>query len=486
MRLALLATICIAALAGRGGNSTTAPEGRPPGIDVPSPTPVATGQQIPGSKIAHVIVMIQENRTVDNLFSSSFLTGGAGYPGANTTKIALLHSGKTAPLVETPLEIPYTPLHAHQYLVSEWNNGAMNQFDLDPSEATQPGYAAPPSGALGYVPDFESLLYHALAYRYALADMTFSSRLSPTFPGHQWLLAGQGPADDPVFPSSPANPTPNQNVWGCDSAPGTSAAAFTTGENTMPGPVCFNYQTIADLMDAHHVTWKYYTGAIGTYDGSISAFDAVQHIRSGPDWTRNVVTPPTQILSDIASCNLPSVAYVTPPEAASDLSGTLGAGGPAWAATIYIALTDALRQKNENCQYYNNAAILLTWDDSGGWYDHVPPPRSTNGASLGFRVPLLVISGYAKSAYVPGGPYVPFVSHVTRSHASILAYIEKNYALGNLGQLDASADPLDDMFDNARASPIPPIPNSIVQGWMRNALARGQQRPWTQGVIDRD
>jgi phospholipase C len=486
MRSGLLrAAFCVAALAGFGGSGTTAAAPPPTGSDAPTPATLGTGQQIPGSKIAHVIVMIQENRTVDNLFSSSFLSGGDGYPGANTTRSALLHTGKTAPLAETPFEVPYTPLHAHKHLVNEWNKGAMNQFDLDPAEPTQPGYHPPPMAALGYVPDFESLLYHALAYRYALADMTFSSRLAPTFPGHQWLIAGQGPADDPVFPS--LEPTPNQNIWGCDSAPGTTAAAFTTGESTTPGPVCFNYPTIADLMDAHHVTWRYYTGAIGTYDGSISAFDAVQHVRSGPDWTKNVVSPPTAILGDIASCNLPSVSYVTPPEAASDLSGTLGAGGPAWAATIYIALTDALQQqKSANCRYYDNTAIILTWDDSGGWYDHVPPPPSTNGAVLGFRVPLLVISGYAKSNYVPGGPYLPFVSHVTRSHASILAYIEKNYALGSLGQLDATADPLDDMFDNARTSPVTPIPNSIVQGWMRKALVRGEQLPWTQGVVDRD
>jgi phospholipase C len=475
MRNVMLSLCAVAALCGYGGNGAT------------TPAAVPAGQQIPGSKIAHVIVLIQENRTVDNLFSSSFLAGGAGYPGANTTRTALLHTGKTAPLALIPFEVPYTPMHMHQHLVNEWNNGAMNQFDLDPTEATQPGYRPPPSGALGYVPDFESLLYHALAYRYALADMTFSSRLSPTFPGHQWLIAAQGPADDPIFPFPSPNPTPNQNVWGCDSAPGTTAAAFTTGENTVPGPVCFNYQTIADLMDAHHITWKSYSGAIGTYDGSLSAFDAVEHIRSGADWAKNVVTPPTQVLSDIASCNLPSVSYVTPPESASDLSGTLGAGGPAWAATIYIALTDALQQqKNEDCRYYDNTAILLTWDDSGGWYDHVAPPPSTKGASFGFRVPLLVISGYAKSNYVPGTKYLPFVSHVTRSHASILAYLEKNFALGNLGQLDATADPLDDMFDNARSSPVPPIPNSIVQAWKQKALARGRQLPWTVGVVDRD
>ena len=443
------------------------------------------GQQIPGSKIAHVIVMIQENRTVDNLFSSSFLTNGAGYPGADTTRTALLHTGKTAPLHEEPFEVPYTPLHMHRDLVREWNGGAMNQFDIDPAEATQMGYTPPPMPALGYVPDFETLLYHAFAYRYALADMNFSSRLSPTFPGHQWLLAGQGPADDPVFPAPGPAPTPNQNVWGCDSAPGTTAAAFTTGEDTQPGPVCFDYQTIADLMDAKGVRWRSYTGAIQTYDGSVSAFGAVKHIRFGPDWTRDVASPPSQILDDIASCNLPSVSYVTPPETASDLSGTLGAGGPSWVATVYIALTDSMTlQHDPACRYYDNTAIILTWDDSGGWYDHVKPPPSTNGASFGLRVPLLVISGYANSAYEKSK--VPFVSHVVRSHASILRYIEQNFGLASLGTLDATADDLHDMFDYARSAPVPPIPNSVVAAWKRKIDGRGRHLPWTLAVVDRD
>jgi phospholipase C len=442
---------------------------------------------VAGSPIAHVIVVIQENRTLDNLFGSSVLGGGRGYPGADTTMSALLHDGTHAALAPIPFEIPYTPLHMHPDLVAEWNNGAMNGFDLDRAEATQPGYAPPVRPALGFVPDFETTLYHALAYRYALADRMFASRLTPTFPGHQFLIAGQGPADDPIFPApKPSAPPANENIWGCDSEPGTTAAAFTTGENTIPGPVCFHYDTLATLLDRAGVTWRYYTGAIGTYDGSVSAYDAVQPIRSGPDWLTKVVSPPGAIDVDIANCNLPSVSYVTPPETASDLSGTLGAGGPAWIATMYIGLTEALMQTDPRCRYYNDTAILLTWDDSGGWYDHVLPPKDAQGNSWGMRVPLVVISGWAHSNYVPDAKYLPYVSHTPREFGSIIRYIEKNFGLGSLGTRDASADDLHDMFDYTRAAPIPPIPNSVMNEGAKAALANGSQLPWTEGVVDRE
>jgi len=445
------------------------------------------GRQVAGSPIAHVIVVIQENRTLDNLFGSSVLNGGKGYPGADTTQSALLHDGSHAALVPIPFEVPYTPMHLHKYLDAEWNGGAMNGFDTDPAEVTQPGYTAPPRPALGYVPDFETTLYHALAYRYALADRMFSSRLSPTFPGHQFLIAGQGPADDPIFPAPlPSQPPANENIWGCDSAPGTTAAAFTVGENTVPGPVCFHYDTLATLLDRAGIPWKYYTGAIGTYDGSISAYDAVQPIRDGPHWATNVVSPPATIDVDIAHCNLPPVSYVTPPETASDLSGTLGAGGPAWVATMYIALSESLMQSDPKCRYYNNTAMLLTWDDSGGWYDHVLPPRDAQGNTWGMRVPLVVLSGWAQSNYVPGKAYLPYVSHTPREFGSIIRYIEKNFALGSLGTRDAGADDLSDMFDYSRDAPIPPVPNSVMNEGAKAALGYGRQLPWTQGVVDKD
>jgi phospholipase C len=132
------------------------------------------------------------------------------------------------------------------------------------------------------------------------------------------------------------------------------------------------------------------------------------------------------------------VSFVTPPFGASDHGAELGAGGPAWVMSLYIALT-------ENRPLYNSTAMLVTWDDSGGWYDHVAPPKDSFGP-LGFRVPLIVISPYARAK----------VNHDVHTFGSILHYIENNWNLGNLGQTDAHSDDLSDMF-NYKQKPIPPI-----------------------------
>lgn len=98
-----------------------------------------------------------------------------------------------------------------------------------------------------------------------------------------------------------------------------------------------------------------------------------------------------------------------------------------------------------NSAYWSNTAILITWDDWGGWYDHVPPPSIVNdgmgwgsGYVYGFRVPLIVVSPYAKAGYV---------SHVTHDFGSILKFIEQTFSLESLGYADSRADDLSDCFD---------------------------------------
>jgi phospholipase C len=418
-------------------------------------------QQVLGSPIAHVIVVIQENRTMDNLFASSILTGGGPYPGANVTQTATI-DGTRIPMKATPFEYPADPSHKHASLVAEWDGGKMDGFAKD-SVYPDPGFPpGPPNFPLAYVPADETTLYHLLAQRYALADDNFAPRLVPTFPGHMFLVAAQSqPADDPTDPIT----------WGCDSAPGTTVPIFGAGENEVtPGVFpCFDDRTIGDLLDQAHVSWKYYTGAPNAVaDAWVNVYDAIRHIRYGPDWNANVDIPMSNVLSDIAGCALPQVAYVTPTWLASDHAGSLSNAGPGWVGSIYMAVEQSGRSANTACRYAGNTAIILTWDDSGGWYDHVAPPPGPNGASYGFRVPLVVISPWARSNYTPGNAHVmPYVSHTQRSTTAIVTFIEKNWALGTLGQRDASGDDLSDMFDYARATPVPPMIYLAMQRLIR-------------------
>lgn len=412
---------------------------------------------VAGSPIKHVIVLIQENRTFNNLFASSILNGGKGYPGAETTQVANI-GGKKIRLLSTPFEYPADPDHSHPSLVAEWNDGAMDGFPNDQVYAN-PGFPSPPPNfTISYVPQYETIVYHQLAQRYALADRNFSPRLAPTFPGHNFLVAGRSlAADDPTDPVT----------WGCDSKAGTTVPTFGQGEREhYPGVFpCFDFRTIADLMNEHGVSWRYYTGAIdNTVDAAVNVYDAMKRIRYSASWTNgSVSTPMSNVLSDIQNCRLPSVAYVTPTWLNSDHAGNLTDGGPGWIGSIYLAIEQSRKNGRAACRYYGSTAMIVVWDDSGGWYDEVAPPPGPGQTHWGFRVPLIVISAWAKSNWVSKGAFTPYVSHTMRESTSILRYIEKNWNLGNLGQRDASGDALEDLFDYKRPAQIPPISELVVK-----------------------
>jgi phospholipase C len=406
------------------------------------------GEPVAGSPIRHVIVLVQENRTFDNLFASSVLANGGPYPGANTVQTATV-DGKTVKLHEVPFEYPADPSHNHLSLLAEWDHGKMDGFAKD-FVTVGKGMPKPVDFTYAYLPASETTLYDILASRYALADNNFAPRLVPTFPSHYTLQTAQ----------SYVAGNPNDSIWGCDSKPGTTVPVFGEGEAMVrPGVFpCFDQPTIADLLDGAHVSWKYYTGSIyDVTDTAVNIYDAFRRIRYGPQWRSNVVTPSGTILNDIQLCNLPSVAFVMPNFLDSDHAGSLSAAGPGWVGSIYNAVVQS-EHAPAACNYYTNTAIILTWDDSGGWYDHVAPPPGPDGTSWGFRIPIVVMSAWARSNYDPANPHAtPYVSHTKRESTSIDAFIEKNWGLGNLGQRDVIDDDLSDMFDYARAQPVPPF-----------------------------
>ena len=164
-------------------------------------------------------------------------------------------------------------------------------------------------------------------------------------------------------------------------------------------------------------------------------YDAVRHIRFGPDWQRDTVTPSTQILNDIADGNLAAVSWVNSAADASDHPQLNDGRGPSWVASIVNAVGQS--------SYYDNTAVLVTWDDWGGWYDHVVP-QEYGVLGTGFRVPLLVVSKWSKHGYV---------STNTHEFGSILRFIEDVYGLPTLGTRDAVSDDLTDCFDFSQTPP---------------------------------
>jgi phospholipase C len=209
------------------------------------------------------------------------------------------------------------------------------------------------------------------------------------------------------------------------------------------GPACKAYSnTILSELTAARFSWRYYTNALDDLWSGPTA-DAACWAARDSCWS-NIIAPSETVLADIASHRLANIAFVNPEHATSDHPGFMSnaQSGQNWVASIVNAI-------GNDPYYWSNTTILLTWDDWGGWYDHVPPPRPPfNGDpyEYGFRVPLVVVSPYV----TPGQ-----VDHTTRnSYGSILRYIETTFRLQSLGQVDAPSltDDLTSLF-NYRAKP---------------------------------
>ena len=354
----------------------------------------------------------------------------SGFPGADTATTGI-NKGNVVTLSSVTLEDPFDPDHSHIAWEKDWDGGKIDDFGWKPSyPSTNLPYA--------YVPRDESLPYWTLASAYTVADRMFQSNTGPSYVAHQYIIAGQSAGAD-------ENPNTTANVWGCDSPPGTTVALIGPNGTDLPGPFpCFDYQTMGDLLDASKISWKYYApSATGGNAGYIwSAYDAIKHIRYGPDWAGDVISPETQVLTDINSGTLAQVSWVVPSYANSDHAGSRSNTGPDWVASIVNEIGAS--------QYWSNTVVFITWDDWGGWYDHVSPPQIDN-MGLGFRVPLIVVSPYAMHGYV---------SHTQHEFGSFLAFLELRFSLPSLQTRDAVSDNLMDCFDFSQSvQPYTPVPS---------------------------
>ena len=146
-------------------------------------------------------------------------------------------------------------------------------------------------------------------------------------------------------------------------------------------------------------------------------------MRYGSEWKTNIVSPEKAVLTDASNGKLPSVAWVIPDGINSDHAGFGRSDkGPSWVAGV----VNAIGQGSD----WNSTAIIILWDDWGGWYDHVAPPQ-LDYAGLGFRVPMIVVSPYAKQGYVSSTQY---------EFGSVVKFVEEAFGLGSLGTDDQRAN----------------------------------------------
>jgi len=386
-----------------------------------APTPEYLLAQALPTPIKHVVIVIQENRTPDFLFQ--------GIPGADIAKYAIDSMGERVPLHPTSLAAPFDLGHSYDRFVTDYDNGKMDGFDAG---IPQQHHLRP----FGYGVLSEIQPYHDMARQYVLADHMFATNRGPSFPAHLYLVSGTA-GDEGMFRYRVKdNPhdivTKQEKPGGCD-APKTVFVHTIKVLDGSDGPMrfaCFERTVLSDFLDAKGISWRYYQ--VGAGPGLWHPFNAIHHVRYGNDW-KNVVASSPQFLKDVKSGNLAGVTWLTPYSTWSDHANPKwgSAQGPAWVAAVVNAIGTS--------KFWNSTAILVTWDDWGGWYDHVKPP-SYNAYELGFRVPLLIISPYARQGYV---------SKVEHEFASLLVFTEETFGIpkGALKDTDRRADDLNDAFD---------------------------------------
>jgi len=471
-RFGLLSLVAALAVAGCNGSSSTSL--------VPPPTQ-------PAHSIQHVVILLQENRSFNNLFM--------GFPGATTATTGLCEkarwcppSGKV-PIKSVTLEstnqfsLGTDISHSHGAFEVECDPTASNVCQNDGFDKITFGQAlyGPPAKLYPYraVRRSETKAYWDFAGQYGLADDMFFTATASSFIAHQQIIAGT----TRLNANESLTDQPSNTPWGCDASPGTTTAIIkTNGQvNEFGGPFpCFTqYKTMADLFDAAGLSWQFYVASIhGDFSGGVwNGFDAIAKVRcasftppdkchgEGADWKPHMSFPNTKLFSDLKKGTLPAVSYVIPILADSDHPASGCNHGPHWVTSVVNAIGTS--------KYWKDTAILIAWDDWGGWYDPVPPPQ-TNYTSLGFRVPLIAISPYAK-------PH--FVSHTQYDFGSILKFIEQTFGLGSLGTSDQDANSIGDMF-NLSQSPNAfhkePLPSE------RNCGSGSGSSPTMEQIIDHD
>ncbi len=429
--------IFLSACGGNNGLTTNSTPGLPLTSLAPSAREQApstgTRRQTSG-KIQHVIIIVQENRSFNDLFY--------GFPGATTATYGYDSSGNKIDLTPIPLETTWDLEHDSSGFFAACNgtgsirgtdckmNGFNNEWTGCYSgncKYTHPQY--------GYVPPTETKPYFDMAKQYVLADQMYASNFdASSFISHQYIISAQ--AESAVnFP---------YGAWGCPGGSGDNISKVGPQRQIPDGHevVCWNPTTLGDELDNAGISWAFYATAYGGSNPGIwSAYQAVKHIYNGPDWDKDVISQPSQILTDITNGNLRTVSWVTPTWTNSDHAGSGSNTGPSWVTSVVNTIGQS--------KYWDSTAVFIFWDDYGGWYDPEPPAYADYDG-LGMRIPMVIVSPYAKKGRV---------SHVHFEHGSILRFIEDQFGLGRLSASDKRANsPAKDAFDFKK----PPRPFKVI------------------------
>jgi phospholipase C len=370
------------------------------------------------SPIKHIVILVKENHSFDNILGQM-----AGVDGSRTANVF----GNTVPLTTTPDMLQHDIIHSGPQSLKAVDHGKMNGFSKEGWAIQNNVDVADSQYTQAQIP-----LYYSYASTYAVADHFFSTFLGGSFTNHLILISGQSghTIDNPHRKSGP-------KAWGCDSTKTTLVPVLIHGSVKRIYP-CFNMQTLADEANAVHMPWKYYAAPKGVLGYIWSSFDAIRHIRESAQWGTNVVNN-TQFVEDAATNKLPPLSWLTPDFVDSEHPPASECVGENWTVREINAVM--------NSPEWNSTAIILTWDDYGGFYDHVAPPKESL-YSLGPRVPFIVISPYSRTGYV---------SHKQYDFRSVDKFVESTFSLPRKAKYSRKVNSIANMFDFDQ-TPLAPRP----------------------------
>jgi phospholipase C len=453
----LVASIAVATstLTACGGGLGAAPKAQSPSASGPAGI----------HKIRHVVIIMQENRSFDSYFGT--FPGAAGIPG-------LAGNPGTVPCLPDPLRHrcvrPYhdsSPRnaggpHHRAGMLADIDGGKMDGFVKQANRAWVPVCKKDPNNplcpmlrrvpdVLGYHDWREIPNYWDYARNFVLQDHMFQSDMAWSLPAHLYLVSGWS-----------ARCTRQGDPMSCHSSVENPGSPPGAPLNTTGKPPDYAWTDLTYLLHRYGVSWGYYVAKGMQPDCAGDAtfcapvpqnskarsmwnplpyFDTVRH-----DHQLGNVSPLRDIFTALAHDTLPAVSWVVPSELVSEHPPSLITNGQAYVT----GLVNSIMRSGA----WDSTAIFLTWDDWGGFYDHVKPPR-VDGQGYGLRVPGLVISPYARRGYI---------DHQILSFDAYLKFIEDDFLNGQ--RIDPKTDGRPDPRPNVRENA--PILGNLVQDFNFN------------------
>jgi len=378
-------------------------------------TPKTVLAQRAHDPVQHIIILVRENHTYDNLFGR--------FSGGDGTTSGLLYQGSRIQLAHTPDVFNLNLDHTGNAAGIAMNGGRMNGFNRLPHAVQGGKNIALSQFQSSDIPNLWSYAQH-----FTLGDHFFSTIAGPSFPNHLALVAAtsKNVVDDPVVNS--------HGGWGCD--------ALSTGKVMVADPktgkrhlikACFALRSLPDELQSRHISWAYYMPD-PVHSKCLWKSIASPHLAGF--WQN--LRPESALIHDMQSGQLPAVSWVST-TASYDTGPT---------ASITAGENHIVEQLNAlmHSPLWQSTVVFLTWDDFGGFYDHVRPPH-LNAISYGPRVPTLVISPYARRHYV---------DHTTYDFGSVLRFTEDLFNLPSLTMLDRRATSIGRALD-FKQRPLPPL-----------------------------